>query len=192
MTVVRLTSFQINTARKHRMVALSEAIQRSIDDQAAVAIGPSRISPGGVHADAIDVDALQTTNYAEDGNGIPTAGAKLSKSGDALKAAAGAIQLGYQAVVSIPSGGSPSFVGTPKGISSVGLTATPKRLILNFPTFAGKKYFVLVQDFSGGTRRYNPNNCGDTFCWVEAFFGTTQVDIDSISPTLNCAVIALW
>jgi len=40
------------------------------------------------------IDYLATTNYAEDGGGNPSAGAKLSSSGTALKVASGSLQVG--------------------------------------------------------------------------------------------------
>lgn len=49
---------------------------------AALAIGSAQISD------------LRTTNYAEDGSGNPTAGAKLASTGTALKVASGSLQVG--------------------------------------------------------------------------------------------------
>ncbi|WP_163998690.1 Hint domain-containing protein [Pyxidicoccus caerfyrddinensis] len=44
--------------------------------------------------DLLSANTLKTSNYAEDGNGIPTAGAKLDNVGTALKVASGNLQVG--------------------------------------------------------------------------------------------------
>ncbi|MCY1042693.1 hypothetical protein OV208_15315 [Corallococcus sp. bb12-1] len=44
--------------------------------------------------DLLVANTLQTSNYAEDGNGVPVAGAKLDNVGTAFKAAAGNVQIG--------------------------------------------------------------------------------------------------
>lgn len=53
-----------------------------------------QIAAGAIGAAHIQADALRTSNYAEDGNGVPTAGAKLDKAGVAIKCAAGGLQVG--------------------------------------------------------------------------------------------------
>jgi hypothetical protein len=60
----------------------------------------SEIAAGAIVASKIAADALQTSNYAEDGSGNPTAGAKLDKSGTALKVAAGNLQVGTHLLTS--------------------------------------------------------------------------------------------
>ncbi len=52
--------------------------------------------------DIIDTNALRTSNYAQDGSGNPTAGAKLDKDGVALKVAAGNLQIGTEVFSGIP------------------------------------------------------------------------------------------
>jgi hypothetical protein len=85
----------------------------------ANSITSAKINAGAVTAAKIDADAIATSNYAEDGSGIPTAGAKLQVGSTALKAAAGAIQMGYLAVVTY-SGQTPTLDATrSKGISSI-------------------------------------------------------------------------
>lgn len=54
----------------------------------------SEIAAGAIIASKIAADALQTSNYTQDGNGYPTAGAKLDKSGTALKVAPANVQVG--------------------------------------------------------------------------------------------------
>ncbi|RKH93605.1 Hint domain-containing protein [Corallococcus sp. AB038B] len=44
--------------------------------------------------DLLVANTLQTSNYAEDGNGVPVAGAKLDNVGTAFKAAGGNVQIG--------------------------------------------------------------------------------------------------
>lgn len=52
------------------------------------------IRTGAITATKIKAGSLQTTNYAEDGSGFPTAGAKLDHQGTALKVAAGNLRVG--------------------------------------------------------------------------------------------------
>lgn len=47
-----------------------------------------------ISAGMLQADAIQTTNYAEDGSGNPTAGAKMSVAGTALKTSPGGLQVG--------------------------------------------------------------------------------------------------
>lgn len=49
---------------------------------------------GNAAIDTAQINKLQTTNYAEDGSGNPTAGARLASSGTAIKVASGSLQVG--------------------------------------------------------------------------------------------------
>jgi hypothetical protein len=83
---------------------------------------------------AIKSNALQTTNYAEDGSGNPTAGAKLSARGTAVKVAPGNLQVSTlnfdsawynktwfaRVAVQVPAGGLGSLAyGSAQNVSSV-------------------------------------------------------------------------
>lgn len=61
---------------------------------AADAVTAGTIAAGAVTADALAANAIQTTNYAEDASGNPTAGAKLDTTGVAAKFAPGNFQVG--------------------------------------------------------------------------------------------------
>jgi hypothetical protein len=52
------------------------------------------IVDGAITANKISADALQTSNYTEDGNGYPTLGAKLDKSGTSIKTHRNGLRLG--------------------------------------------------------------------------------------------------
>jgi hypothetical protein len=63
-------------------------------DIVAGAVTAAAIAAGSITADRLSANAIQTTNYAEDGSGNPTAGAKLQVGGTALKVATLGLQLG--------------------------------------------------------------------------------------------------
>jgi hypothetical protein len=58
------------------------------------AVDGQAVIPYTITADRIVAGELKTTNYAEDGSGNPTAGAKLDHTGTALKVAPGNLQVG--------------------------------------------------------------------------------------------------
>ena len=61
---------------------------------AAGSIDATKVATGALTAATIQAGQLKTSNYAEDGSGNPTAGAKLDHTGTALKVADGNFQLG--------------------------------------------------------------------------------------------------
>lgn len=60
----------------------------------AAAARAESVATFAISADKIAANTLSTSNYSEDANGIPTAGAKLDHQGTALKVAAGNLQVG--------------------------------------------------------------------------------------------------
>lgn len=60
----------------------------------------------------LEADCIKTSNYAEDGSGNPTAGAKMDVTGTALKVAAGNLRIGLFPFNELVQSGSQSITGT--------------------------------------------------------------------------------
>ena len=75
-----------------RLQAMRPAAPRGV--VATAAITADKIAAHVISADKIAAGELKTSNYAEDGSGNPTAGAKLDHQGTALKVAPANLQIG--------------------------------------------------------------------------------------------------
>ena len=175
------------------------------DKLAAGSITAEKLAAGAVTADKIAAGQLKTTDYAEDANGVPMAGAKLDHQGTALKAAAGSIQLGYFAKVSVPvaGGGAPSIQGTPYGISAVSLMSYMGFNVLRV-TFsyalgipgAPKPYFVLLASpglsSMAPTARLHAVQQSHDFCDIGLVAPSGSLNINALSIAFDVGILSLW
>lgn len=130
-----------------------EELAQVVDPLDGVTRGPLVPSPwaGGpqsvVEFDAIKTGSLRTSNYAEDGSGIPTAGAKLDHTGTALKVAPDSFQAGYLLVADLTAGPTWTLNGASKGITSAVRTNVGGTNVLRVTlahAFSNNYYAVLV------------------------------------------------
>ena len=121
------------------------------------AIVADKIAANAITADKIDVGALKTTNYAEYSDGLPRTGAKLDKTGDALRVAFGSNQMGYRGAIhwdggSVLSLDTGAFSGV--GIASVVWDATYRCARVTLTHAApDTNYLVLAQQVTAGDCR---------------------------------------
>ena len=99
-----------------------QALAVTADKIAAGSITADKIAAGSITADKIAAGQLATTNYAEDGSGNPTAGAKLDHQGTALKVAPGNLQIGPNTAEALFLGKSTLALGALFNTSGAGYT----------------------------------------------------------------------
>jgi hypothetical protein len=118
----------------------------------------SDIAAGSITADKIAAGQLKTGNYAEDGSGNPTAGAKLDHEGTALKVAPGNLQIGSETFSGIPviaqynatTSQSAAHAGATvinfdsQGLDTHNAVTTGASWVFTVPTGKGGHYFVSV------------------------------------------------
>lgn len=91
-------AFQTNVRYVRLMAQFNSASGDGIQEldqlELDVAVAEAGVEDGAITFSKLAADSIRTSNYAEDGSGNPTAGAKMDKSGTALKVAASNFQLG--------------------------------------------------------------------------------------------------
>jgi hypothetical protein len=109
-------------------------------------VAASKMVATDISAGLFTADVIKTTNYDEDGSGNPTAGAKLDRTGTALKVAPGSLQTGARALLTM-GGGNFTLVGgnnitTAEIVELVGGQDSVKLTFSNaFPGYNPDAYF---------------------------------------------------
>jgi hypothetical protein len=97
VSAAKLADGSVSAAKLVAGAVGSDALATSAvvaDKIAAGVIGTDHLVANAITAGKIAAGAMATSNYAEDGSGNPTTGAKLDHEGTALKVAAGNLQIG--------------------------------------------------------------------------------------------------
>jgi hypothetical protein len=163
---------------------------------AGEAVTGAKLAAGAVTAAKIAAGEIKTSNYTEDGNGFPTAGAKLDHTGTALRAAA--LELGVLAVVSFPAGlHQPPTLVEQRGVAAISIVAlaTGKNgLRVDFANSLASHPYYHVLVTAGVGWSYWPFLREGSGCTIAARSGTDDADIDTNNDpvTLIVSAISLW
>lgn len=148
-------------------------------------------------------DAVQTSNYAEDGSGVPVTGAKLDHTGQALKVAPGSVQIGIACTVESGSA-APSFTNR-GGFASASIETSAdgfRVLRLDFARSFDRPYQVVATIWNDDGQAH-PNNYSLALktetalagrCRLQLVSGTTRLHFDDASHNRIWAVtvVAFW